>query len=439
MKLWYRSLTARRKKYLLIGMALLFIVILIWLFSGSSSKSIPAYTVKQGEFIISVTESGEMKSATNISITAPRISGKLQIVRLAPEGTTVKVGDLLVQFDLTDVEKKISDKKNELSIAESDYRKLIADQLANMARIEADVDNNRISYEQAKLSAERMKFESESMQKGSQLDLERSKNTYDGAKQRIVSQKIIDKSDQNRSLTKIQQIKSDIEAAKKDIEALTIKASFPGLVVYEFNWSNGKKFALGDSPWGGQTIISLPDLSNIQVITSVNEVDVSKVKAGQVVKIKLDAFPDRNFTGKVASVGTIGKNKEQGSNVKVFEVIINVDGTDPVFKPGMSTSNEIITEVLQNVVYIPLESVFEKDDKTVVYKMGSSFKPQEVKLGKKNSDYVIIEQGLNPGDKVSLKDPTVESEDGAETSSSKQKEIKQMPKKPEGGVRIIGR
>jgi RND family efflux transporter MFP subunit len=306
-----------------------------------------------------------------------------------------------------------------------------------MASREAEVDNNRISYEEAKLNAEKMKFESESAQKGAELGLERSKNTYEGSKQKILSQKIIDKSDMNKYTIKIQQIKSDLEAAKRDLESLSIKSTSPGLVVYEYNWQTGKKISIGDSPYSGLSMISLPDLTKMQINTSVNEVDVSKVKAGQTVKIKLDAFPDQIFTGKVSSVATIGKNKEQGSSVKVFEVLIDVEGADPVFKPGMSTSNEIITEVIPNATYIPLESVFEKDNKTIVYKMGSSFKPQEVKLGKKNSDYVIVEQGLNPNDKVALRDPTIESDEETDIKPGKQKEMKPMPGKSGGGVIIV--
>jgi HlyD family secretion protein len=437
LKNYYKSLTGKKKKYYIIGLSVLFVLVLLVIFTGSGAKAIPNYMVKQGEFVISVTESGELKSASNFTFVTPRVYGKLQIVRLAPEGTTVKEGDLLVQFDPTEMIKKMSDKQNELSIAESDLRKVKADQLANMATREAEVDNNRISFELAKLKMEKVKFESESLQKETQLEFERTKNTYEGSKQKIKSQKITDASDLNKYTIRIQQIKSDIEATKKDLEVLTVKSPVPGLVVYEFNWNSNRKIAVGDNPWSGMSLISLPDLTKMQVITSVNEVDVSKVKAGQAVKVKLDAFPDKNFTGKVASVATIGKNKEQGSSVKVFEVMIDLEGSDPVFKPGMSTSNEIITEVIPNATFIPLESVFEKDNKTIVYVQGSDYKPREVKLGKKNSDYVIIEQGLNPNEKVALKDPTVESDDETESKPVKQKQMKQGPKKPDGGVIIV--
>ena len=388
------------------------IILIIYFFSGKDISSIPSYTVQEGDFIISITESGEMKATSNFIIFAPRVGGRLRIVNMAPEGTLVKEGDLLVQFDPTEMLKLITDKENELIIQQSEIRKFKADQEANMARLEADVDNARITLELSKLISERMKFESESQQKQSELELERNKNSYEGSKQRIESQKIINESDFNKLLIRERQMVGDVEKARRDMEALNVKAPMQGLVVYEFNWQTDRKFSIGDEPWAGSSLISLPDLSRVQVATMVNEIDVSKIETGQDVKIKLDAFPDRMFSGKINSVATIGKNKDNNATVKVFDVLIDVNEVDPVFKPGMTTSNEIITEIIPDVVSVPLEAIFEKDSKTVIYKInGGSTQPVEVTLGKKNSDFVIIEKGLNTGDVVALKNPTQKTDE----------------------------
>jgi RND family efflux transporter MFP subunit len=289
-----------------------------------------------------------------------------------------------------------------------------------MARLEADVDNARITFELSKLNAERMKFESEMQQKQSELELERNKNSYEGSKQRIESQVIINESDFSKLLIREKQIVGDIEKVQRDMNALTIKAPMQGLVVYEFNWQTDKKFSIGDEVWPGSSLISLPDLSKMQVATMVNEVDVSKVKVGQEVKVKLDAFPDRMFSGVINSVATIGKNKDNNAAVKVFDVLIDVNEVDPVFKPGMTTSNEIVTEIVSDVLSIPLEAIFTKDLKTIVYKItGSSIQPVEVTLGKKNSDFVIIEKGLKFGDVVALKNPMQKDEEQTGTKGSK--------------------
>lgn len=176
-------------------------------------------------------------------------------------------------------------------------------------------------------------------------------------------------------------------------------------------------------------MISLPDLSKMQVTTYVNEVDISKVKGGQPVNLKLDAFPDREFHGKVAKVATIGKQRDQTSSIKVFEVLIDVAETDPVLKPGMTTRNEIIVESFPDTLFVPLEAVFEKEGKTIVYvQNGSSFDPHTVTLGVKSSDFVIVAEGLHADDRVSLIDPT------AEVEKLKPESTKNIPQKKATGM-----
>jgi hypothetical protein len=156
------------------------------------------------------------------------------------------------------------------------------------------------------------------------------------------------------------------------------------------------------------SLVSLPDLSRMQSVTNVNEVDISKIKKAQHVKVKLDAFPEKEFLATVATVGTMGQPKDQ-TNVKSFEVVVDIQGADPVLKPGMTTSNEIVMSSISDTLFVPLESVFEKDGKTIVYKMhGSTPRQQEVSVGEKNGNFIIVASGLQPGDKVTLRDPTVE-------------------------------
>jgi HlyD family secretion protein len=147
---------------------------------------------------------------------------------------------------------------------------------------------------------------------------------------------------------------------------------------------------------------------------------------GQKVKITLDAFPDKRFNGTVEEVGTIGQQKNQSSNLKTFEVIIGIQGTDPILKPGMTTSNEILIETIPGAVSVPIESVFEKDGHTVVYTMnGMRPQMQAVTVGVKNSNNIVITEGVREGDKVALRDPTLK-----EAKTSDKQQAQQKAKKP---------
>ncbi len=398
----------KSKKVALLLLLAVFLLIALLLTTTPEGTAIATSEVKQGEFAVSITVAGELRATNSRTLVTPRTRfGNLQIVYLVPEGTTVKAGDAVVRFATTEVDKNISDKESELSTLKADFEKLKADQLSQMSDLEASLKNAELAYEQAKLQVEKMKFEAEVLRKDAEINQEKSKISYEQAQRKIESKKIVDKSEQEKLLLKIKQVESDLARARADKEQLTLKAPLPGLVVYEMNWSTGRKISVGDSPWPGMSIISLPDLSHMQVVTNVNEVDVSKIKKGQKAKVKLDAFPDRQFVATVNSVGTIGQQRDRNNPIKTFEVILDIEGIDPILKPGMTTSNEIIMETIPDAIYVPLESVFEKEGKVLVYKMdGSRPIPTPVEVGAKNGNFVVIKDGLKAGEKVTLRDPT---------------------------------
>ncbi len=404
------------KKLSIPVMAGVLLIIIIAAFSSGGGEPLPTADVKRGDFLISIKTSGEIRAANSFTLTTPRLTwGQMQINFLLPEGTTVKKGDVIVRFATTTIDKTIQDKESELNILRSELAKLRADKVVRISELEGNLKNNELTYEQAKLQVEKMKFEAEVQRKESEINLERSRIAFEQAKQKIVSQKIAEQSEEQKQLLKIQQTQNDINRAKKEKEEYTLKATMDGLVVYETNWSTGRKISVGDSPWPGMSLISLPDLSQMQSVCQVNEIDISKVRADQAAKVKLDAFPDREFAGRVKSVGTIGQQNDRSTTAKTFEVIIDINGTDPVLKPGMTTSNEIVMATLADTVYVPLEAVFEKDGKTVVYRVsGSSARALEVTTGTKNSNNVVVSAGLQGGEKVALRDPTVKEKTASE-------------------------
>ena len=148
----------------------------------------------------------------------------------------------------------------------------------------------------------------------------------------------------------------------------------------------------------------LPDLTDMISTTYVNEVDVSRVREGQDVTVQVDAFPDNQYSGTVIRVANIGEQL-RGYDAKVFEVIVQVHEVDSVMRPAMTTSNEIVTDVLQEVISIPLEAL-QTDSLAYVFKRqnGKAVR-QEVIAGLTNDDAIVIEFGLQEGDEIFLTVP----------------------------------
>jgi RND family efflux transporter MFP subunit len=414
----------RSRPYIVAGLVIVAAVVAAnTLWSTDTGNHLTAQ-VKKGPFDVVVVETGELQAEHSVSITAPVLASggrsQLAIQYLAPEGTTVDSGATVVSFDPADQMKILSDKQNELKLAMADLEKVKVQQHADEQDAAIALENAKLTFELAKLSNDAMKFESESKQHESKLELRKSELSYKQAQENVKSKSAIRKSELGNLQLKIEQLQSTVDRTQADLQRLSVRSPGPGLIVYQRSWNTGKKLTKGDQVWGGQPIVQLPDLSHMQAALQVNEVDISKVKKDQHVEIALDAFPDKKFSGSVLSVASIGNPKDNNPGVKVFEVVVAVQGADSVLKPGMTVAARIIVNKIDNVLSVPIESVFDDDGKTVVYvENGSSFDKREVTLGAKNDNFVILTKGVKAGEKVSMVDPTKDKTPaGKDTKSS---------------------
>lgn len=208
-----------------------------------------------------------------------------------------------------------------------------------------------------------------------------------------------------REKANVTRANSLIKKAKFKLETTTIHAPRDGLVVYATIEGSNEKPQLGMIPFEGQPLIYLPDLTNMVVDTEVNEIDIGKVTIGGPVAIRLEAYPGAVFEGKVLKIGSLAKLKRSArsndSGVKVFDVTVKVDGTDPRLKPGLTAVAEFVVDHADEVVAVPLSAVASRGGNHRVQVAGpGGIVEREVSLGASNDELVIVESGLDAGDKV---------------------------------------
>lgn len=414
-----KFLTASKKRVYMLAIVVFAAIILAYMGYGSTAPDIASYTAEKGEFIIDINTNGELEAHQSASVSAPRgrrrWGGGQQIIKMAPEGSTVKKGDFVLQFDTSQLEKELEEKMNELSNAEADLRSLKANQSATMAQLHAALETQKYSHQLQKINLEKMKYEAEVKQEEARLNMKKADIALAQAQQDIESRKITDIADLKRAELAVRQAKDEIETVKEQIENSTFYAPSDGIVVYQKLWgpSGQQKVKVGDTPWSGQTLITLPDLSTMQVKTQVNEVDISRVKMGQEVVIACDALPDLTYYGTVTEIANLARsmNQFQESSVKVFDVIVTIKNTDQNLKPGMTASCQVVTDKIDSVVFIPITSVYEKDGKTVVYVFDPNPEEREIVVGQKNRNFIVIKEGLEEGEQVTLRDPTLPLEE----------------------------
>ena len=133
----------------------------------------------------------------------------------------------------------------------------------------------------------------------------------------------------------------------------------------------------------GTVLFTVADLGTLLIKVNLNEVDIAKVKVGQPVRITLDAYPQRTFTGKVSFVAPAAKLIEK---IKVFPIEITLDELGDAYRTGMSANVEILGEKKDKAVSVPLEALQRRDGRTVVYRLKDNLAPKMVADAKEGLD-----------------------------------------------------
>ena len=208
--------------------------------------------------------------------------------------------------------------------------------------------------------------------------------------------------------SRIVEASAKVALAKEQLARCEVRADVPGILVYKdvFFGSEQRKPQVGDQVWANQPLLILPDISKMVIDTKVRETDIHKVERNQKVTVRVEAYPDLKLTGAVTLVGTLAQEEKERRGVKFFGVTVQINESEPRLRPGMTARVEIQVEERKDATYLPLEAVFERDGRPLVYvARGRTPRPQEVVLGPSNQDFVVIERGLEPGERVYLRDP----------------------------------
>ncbi len=390
----------------------LFLVLVLT--AACDEAELSSVAVEQGEFLVDIETTGELKAVQSRAVSKPRRGwSRAQIVTMAPEGSVVAEGDFLVQFDTAEAERNLEEKRNAWKDAQAQLASERASIASRMAELESQRKNQEFSFEQAKIRFEQMEYEADIRKREQELELKKAELSLDEANARTESQRIVDQAIIRKAELAVQQAALEVTKYEESLEALTLNAPIGGLVVYKEIWRNGggrSKVQVGDSPWPGQDLIEIPDLSQMEVVTKVNEVDVNRISVGLEVLMEVDALPGETFRGNVTSVATLAQ-REGNSDVKTFELKVVVETEDERLRPGMTSSCRIVVDRIAEATFVPLESVFEEEGRTLCYVVSGGVKAREIELGPRNSDFVVITSGLSVGEKVSLRDPNRPLED----------------------------
>ncbi|MBT3251985.1 MAG: HlyD family efflux transporter periplasmic adaptor subunit [Candidatus Marinimicrobia bacterium] len=363
-----------------------------------------------GQFEVIVTSTGELQAKNSTDIRGPSKARmariwNMKISDLVAEGTIVKAGDYVAELDKSELSNKIEESELNLQKLESQLIQAQLDSTLTLSAARNEIVNLGYSLEQQQLAKEQSSFEAPAIQRQAEINLEKAERS-------LVQAKVNYEIKVKQAIEKIKIVIADLDKEKSQheikvnvMDEFKIYAPENGIVIYAKEW-NGKKKVVGSSISGWDPVVAtLPDLSVMESVTFVNEVDIQKIKVDQLVTVTLDADPTKLLSGRVTSVANMGEQRPN-SDSKVFEVNIEISESDSTLLPSLTTANMITIAKLDSVLYIPLESIYTSDSLSIVYKKnGMDIVRQEIIPGLVNDNYAVVKKGLVMEDKIYLSLP----------------------------------
>jgi multidrug efflux pump subunit AcrA (membrane-fusion protein) len=200
------------------------------------------------------------------------------------------------------------------------------------------------------------------------------------------------------------------EDLERQLKACVVKATVPGLVAYgDLNAGSSYNYNYpieeGASVRLRQTMLTIPDMSQMGVKVNVHESQMKKVRIGQPVKVRVDAEPGKELDGRVAELAILpdSSSSRYTPNLKVYPCTIHINGYHPWMKPGMNAKVEIIVDQLADVLYVPVQSVEVEADQHFCYiSNGGALERREISTGLFNDEFIEVRNGLQGGEAVAL-------------------------------------
>lgn len=407
----------KSKKWFLIIGGLVVVLILIAIFKKKSGKSgieVTVEEVAQRTIVEMVAASGKIQPETEVVISSD-VSGEIIEMPLR-EGNHVERGDLLVKINPDLVESALNRAEAALNTSK-----------ANLAGAKARLTQSKAQFENAKASFSRNKKLHQD-QVISDAEFDQARSNFE------VAQSDVDASYESVEAAKynVKSAEATLSEAQENLGRTSIYSPMDGIIT-KLNKEKGER-VVGTAQMAGTEIMTVADLSVMEVAVEVNENDIVRVNFGDTSEVEVDAYLGESFKGVVTEIANSanveGTSADQITN---FDVKIRVipasyshlskenKNTSSPFRPGMSATVDIRTRTAQDVLSVPIQAVTtrkagikndttalktekenseDEQDEVVFILDGEKAKKLKVSTGIQNTMYIEIKEGLELGQKV---------------------------------------
>lgn len=385
----------------------------------SPERVVPTTRVARGDIDLKIYTSGELRAGKTAMLTAPSVGTSLHLIFLATTGTRVKAGDLVADFDPSDQEHNLDMATSDLKEAEESIAKAKSDAAVQDAQDKVDLLKAQFDVRRAEMDVSKKDLVSAIDAQKNLLALDEAQRKLAQLQQDIPSHAVSNQAEIGVAQEKLAKAKLSISLAQKNIENMHLRAPMDGIVAVQDNRNvmvgyPGMRFSeyhQGDEVQPGAFVVQVLDMGEMELQGKVAEIDRANLSPGEPADIQIYALPNLKIPGKVKDVaGAAVQNGFFGdSGTSKFGVVIALDHPDTALRPGLTGVVTISAGDVKNVLYLPCQAVFAKDDNPVVYvRKGGDFVSQKVKVTRRSETRVAID-GLAEGTEVALVNPEIQA------------------------------
>jgi HlyD family secretion protein len=380
---------------------------------ASSAVAIPTAEVQRKDFVDTLEIKGEVTALHSKIITAPYSAGDLQIVSLVTNSAKVKKGDLLVQFDATTMKQKLAQDQSSVKSAEAEINQSQAAARLKEEQDVTDVMKAKYDAEKARMDASKQEILSAIDGEEAKLKVVDAQETLKAAEAKLQADRASAAADLTSKKEKLKQTEFQVRQDETSVASLSLRAPLDGVVALQNHWQppgGQTPFKAGDRAWPGAAIAELPDPSSLKISARVEEAERGQLKVGQTTDVHVDAVPDRSLAGHLEAISpTASLDFTAGWPIpRNFSVDVALSDGDSRLTPGMGATVRVAVAKIPDGIVISSTALFRKAGRSVVYvQRGSKFEETLVEVSRRNSEDVLLARGLQAGERVALRDPTL--------------------------------
>jgi HlyD family secretion protein len=290
---------------------------------------------------------GSVEPVRSHPVVVPRLTGSpagsLVIVHLIKPGSTVKRGDLLIEFDRQAQIKNAHDREAEYRDFLAQMEKKRGEQITARAHDQADVTTAENAVKSAELEMLKNEMSPPITAEQNRLSLEEARVKLQQLRHTFDLKRRAEAADMQSLAIQRDRAKNAWAHAEDNAGKMKVVSPIDGLVVLKSTWKNGTMGEVqeGEEVRAGLPILDVVDSSEMRIRARVNQADVDRLRLGEPVRITLDSYPSRTFGGRLEQLSRIGATSSLSTRVRTFLAVFSIAGTDPHLMPDLGAAIDV--------------------------------------------------------------------------------------------------